>query len=67
MAIRSGIFLVGGLVSIIFRKQLDNIKNSLFTRLNIYKVGKDEKKAYVNIGILLMIISIVLFVIAVAS
>ncbi len=61
MAIRSGIFLVGGLICIIFGKQLNDLKNRLFTKLNKKKWIRDERKGYIYIGILFMIISVILF------
>jgi hypothetical protein len=59
-AIRSSIFLVAGLVTIIFRKQLNNFKNRMLKKLH-FKT-KNEKKSYVYMGIIFIIISIVLFV-----
>ncbi|MFC1728196.1 hypothetical protein ACFLZ7_01880 [Nanoarchaeota archaeon] len=62
MLIRSGIFLVAGLICIIFQKQLNNVKNRFFTKLNIRKKVKDERKSYVKIGIIFIIISVILFI-----
>ncbi len=62
MLIRSGIFLVAGLICIIFRKQLNNVKNSWLTKLNMKKRVKDERKTYVHIGIFFIVISIILFI-----
>ena len=62
MLIRTGIFLVAGLICIIFRKQLNNLKNRFFTKLNIKKWVRDERKVYVYIGILFIIVSVILFV-----
>ena len=58
--IRSGIFFVGGLVTILFRKQLNNIKNNLFEKFGIKR--KDERKTYVYFGIIFFIISLILLV-----
>lgn len=66
MLIRSIIFLIGGLVSIIFRKQLNSLKNRLFTNLNKENWVRDEPKGYTT-GIIFIIISIILFIIATAS
>ncbi|MFC1722741.1 hypothetical protein ACFL0V_01250 [Nanoarchaeota archaeon] len=62
MAIRSGIFFIAGIVSIIFRKQLNNMKNRLFTKLKYPKLAKDERKAYLYIGMVFILISVILFV-----
>ena len=62
MLVRSGIFLVGGLISIIFRKQLNNHKNRLFTKLDLKKWVRDESKGYIITGIIFIIISIILFI-----
>lgn len=62
MLVRSGIFLVGGLVSIIFRKQLNNLKNRLFTKLDLKKWVRDESKGYIIAGMIFIIISIILFI-----
>ena len=63
--IRSGIFLTGGLVSIIFRERLDNFKNSLLKKISWYDKIKDERKSYIYIGIAFIIIAIILFVYAI--
>ena len=65
MLVRSGIFLVGGLISIIFRKQLNNLKNRFFTKLNMKKWVRDERKVNIYLGIIFIIISIILFVFAI--
>jgi len=62
MLIRSGIFLIAGLVSIIFRKQLNNLKNNLFEKLHFKR--RNEIKAYLPLGIIFIIISIILFIIS---
>ena len=58
--IRAGIFLVGGLVSIIFRKQLNDFKNRILKRLHIK--ARDERKAYIYTGVFFFIISAILFI-----
>jgi hypothetical protein len=60
--IRSVIFLVGGLVSIIFRKGLNNFKNNMFRKFHMENRIKDERKNYVYIGIIFIIISGILFI-----
>ena len=65
MLIRSGIFLVAGLICIIFPKQLNNLKNRFFTKLNMKKWVRDERKVYIYLGIIFIIISIILFVFAI--
>ena len=62
MTIRSCIFLVAGLVSIIFQKQLNNFKNYMLEKLNMKNRKKDERKVYFYTGIVYIIISIILFV-----
>jgi uncharacterized membrane protein len=59
--IRAFIFLVAGLVSILFRKQLNNTKNRIYKKLNIKKLVRDERKASIYTGIIFIIISIILF------
>ncbi len=65
--IRSGIFLVGGLVSIIFRKELNNWKNRMLKKLHFERLIKDEKKGYIYVGIGCFVISIALFIYAVLN
>jgi hypothetical protein len=62
-AIRSGIFLVAGLVLILFRVSLNNFKNNLFEKLHFKK--RNEMKDYIYIGIIFIIISIILFAFAI--
>ncbi len=64
-AIRAGIFLVGGIMTILFKKQLKNIKNRMLEKLNFKK--REEEKGYVYIGIIFIIISIILFVFAITN
>ena len=67
--IRSIIFLVGGLVTIIFRKELNNFKNHhivpLLIRFGFKSKIKDEIKCYYQIGILFIIISVILFIVSI--
>ena len=49
MLVRSCIFLIGGLISIIFRKQLNNLKNRFFTIINKEKLVRDERNAYIYV------------------
>lgn len=58
--IRSGIFLLAGLVTIIFRVRLNNFKNNILEKLNFKK--RNEAKSYIHIGIVFIIISIILFI-----
>mgnify|MGYP001177594396 FL=1 len=67
--IRSIIFLVGGLVTIIFRKELNNFKNRYIVPL-LFKVGfkskvKNEIKAYYQLGIVFILISVALFIVSI--
>jgi len=59
--IRSAIFLTAGLISIIFRKQLNNFKNYLLEKFNMKNRVKDERKIYFYFGIIFLIISVILF------
>ena len=61
MLIRSGIFLIAGLVTIIFKKQLNNFKNNMLQRLHMENRIKDERKSYIYLGIIFIIISMILF------
>ena len=63
--IRSIIFLVGGLVTIIFRKELNNFKNRLLIRFGFKSKAKDEIKGYYQLGIVFIIISVVLFIVSI--
>jgi len=65
MLIRAGIFLVAGLVMIIFRVRLNNWKNNLFVRFHIKR--KNEIKSYIYIGIVFMVVSIILAVYSVLN
>jgi uncharacterized membrane protein len=59
-AIRSGIFFVAGILTIIFQKQLNNLKNHLLEKNNIKR--KNEKKSYLYTGTVFIIISIILLI-----
>ena len=69
--IRSIIFLVGGLVAIIFRKELNNFKNYYIVPLLIrfgFKIKvKNEIKSYYQLGIVFIIISVILFIVSITS
>ena len=69
--IRSIIFLVGGLVTIIFRKELNNFKNRYIVPLLIrfgFKIKvKNEIKSYYQLGIVFIIISVILFIVSITS
>jgi hypothetical protein len=67
MVIRSGIFLAGGLISIIFRKQLNNFKNRMLKKLHLESKIKDEKKAYYYTGMIFIAISIILLIYAIMN
>jgi len=68
--IRSIIFLVGGLVTIIFRKELNNFKNRyiipLLIRLGCKIKVKNEIKGYYQLGIVFIIISVILFIVSIS-
>ena len=67
--IRSIIFLVGGLVTIIFRKELNNFKNSyivpLLIRFGFKSKVKNEIKVYYQLGIVFILISAALFIVSI--
>ena len=67
--IRSIIFLVGGLVTIIFRKELNNFKNRyivpLFIKFGFKSKVNNEIKGYYQLGILFILISVVLFIVSI--
>ena len=67
--IRSIIFLVGGLVTIIFRKELNNFKNRhivpLLIRLGFKSKVKNEIKTYYQLGIVFILISVILFIVSI--
>jgi len=63
MAIRSDIFLVAGLVMILFRIKLNNFKNKVLEKLHFKR--RNEIKSYIYIGIVFIIISIILFIFAI--
>jgi hypothetical protein len=62
MLIRSGIFLVAGLATIFFKKQLNNWKNHILKSIHLKSWIKDERKGYIYTGTLFIIISIMLFI-----
>ncbi len=64
--VRSAIFLIAGLISILFRKRLDDFKNKMFRKLDMEHKVKDERRVYVYFGIVFIIISVFLFVFAIA-
>lgn len=64
--IRSIIFLVGGLATIIFRKELNNFKNRLLIRFGFKSKVKNEIKTYYQLGIVFIIISVILFIVSIA-
>ena len=65
--IRAGIFLVGGLVCIIFGEGQNNFKNKLLLKFHLEKMIKDERKSYFYIGFIFIAISIILLVVAINS
>ena len=62
MAIRSGIFFVAGILSILFRRQLNDFKNHMFAKFHMESKIKDERKFYFYFGIVSLMISAILFV-----
>ncbi len=60
--IRSFIFLIAGLISIIFPEKLNKFQNFILEKVHIKKRLRYEKKPYYHLGIIFIIISIILFV-----
>lgn len=65
--IRAGIFFIAGLLTIIFRKNLNNIKNRIIKKLNFKSKIKNEELFYFNTGVVFIIISIILFIYSVTN
>jgi hypothetical protein len=69
--IRAIIFLVAGLVSIIFRKELNTFKNRyivpLLIRFGFKSKVKNEIKGYYQLGIGFILISVILFIVSIKS
>jgi len=63
MLIRSGIFLVAGLATILFRVRLNNFKNDVLEKFHFKR--KNEIKSYIYLGSAFIVISILLFLFAV--
>ncbi len=57
-SIRSIIFFVDSLVTIIFRRELNNFKNRLLIRLSFKSKVKNEIKNYYQLAIAFIIISV---------
>ncbi len=65
--IRSGIFFVAGLITILFPKKVNKFQNYILERLHIKYRIKSEKKDYYKVGITFIIISIILFVVSIIN
>ena len=63
--IRSIIFLVAGLVTIIFPKKLNNFKNYLLIKFGFKDRVKNEIKGYYQLGIIFFLISGILFIVSI--
>ncbi|MBC8298963.1 MAG: hypothetical protein HOH98_00260 [Flavobacteriaceae bacterium] len=63
--IRSIIFLVAGLVTIIFPKELNNLKNRLLIRCGFKNRVKNEIKGYYQLGIVFILIAGILFIVSI--
>lgn len=63
--IRSGIFLVAGILLIVFPKETYKVQVRLIRKLNIKYKLKRNLKPYLYIGIGFMVISLILFAMAV--
>mgnify|MGYP006418969285 CR=1 FL=1 len=65
-AIRAGIFLVAGILTIIFRKELNAFKNKMLKKFGKEGSVKEERKVYLFCGVGFIIISVILLVVSVA-
>ncbi len=65
--IRSGIFFIAGLITILFPKKVNKFQNYILERLHIKYRIKSEKKDYYYVGITFIIISIILFVVSIIN
>ena len=67
--IRAIIFLVGGLVAITYRKELNRFKNHhtvpLLIRFGFKIKVKNEITGYYNLGIVFILISVILFIVSI--
>ena len=63
--IRSIIFLVAGLVTIIFPKELNNLKNRLLIRCGFKNRIKNEIQGYYQLGIVFILIAGILFIVSI--
>ena len=65
MLIRSFIFLIAGLIIIVFRVEFSNFKNKIIKKFNFKR--KSKTKDYVYAGIIFIIISIILWILAIIN
>ncbi len=61
-AIRAGIFLAAGLIVILFHTKVNGFQNHVLKMFHFKTRIKNERKAYVNIGIVFFFIAVILFV-----
>lgn len=65
--IRSFILFVTGLVLILFPKKVYKFQTYLIEKLHIKYNAKRDRKYYAHLGIILIIISIILFIFSIIS
>jgi hypothetical protein len=62
--IRSGIFLVAGLLMIFFPSWVCRFPMWVFKKLGIKRNVRDECKSYIWIGLMFVLVAVVLFLVA---
>jgi hypothetical protein len=65
--IRSGIFFVAGLISILFPNNVNKFQNFVLKTFHVKSRVKNVKKDYRRMGIAFIIISIILFVFSIIN
>jgi len=62
--IRAGIFIVAGLICIIFRERLNAFKNRMLKKFHFDRFVKDERRDYIYVAFLLFVIAIIFFILS---
>ena len=65
MLIKSGIFFTAGVLTILFREQLNKFKDHMLKKLNLKNKSKNKAKSYVHMGVVFIIIALILFTYAI--
>ena len=63
--IRAGIFLIAAILTFSFKKQLNDFRNKLLKKVHLKNKVKDQKKDYIYLSTVFIIISIALFIYAI--